>query len=173
MTGDLTVPALYAGSKTKQAIIGGGTNDVYIGHSVTKKYLQLKDDGTLSYSGKKVGLVEDMAEETKTFMQGFTNFTNGFHSTGNGHSLFFGVDQFGFKHIKGLVEGGSTNAGATIGTLPESMKPTYWTTVTAVYDMTGAADYAPCAVNITWNGDIVCQIKRSASSFIIINGMYL
>ncbi|MEK4503053.1 BppU family phage baseplate upper protein [Bacillus sp. FSL R12-0069] len=173
MTGDLTVPTLYAGSKMKQAIVGSGTNDVYIGHSVTKKYLQLKDDGTLSYSGKRIGLVEDMAEETKTFMQGFTNFKNGFRSNGSGNSLFYGVDPFGFKHIRGLVEGGSTEAGVVIGSLPDFMKPTYWATITAVYDTTGGAAYSPCAVNIAWNGDIICQTKRSASSFIIINGMYL
>ncbi|AOM13803.1 BppU family phage baseplate upper protein [Bacillus thuringiensis] len=173
MTGDLTVPTLYAGSKTKQVIVGSGTNDVYIGHSVTKKYLQLKDDGTLSYSGKRVGLVEDMAEATKTFMQGLTNFKNGFRSTGSGSSLFYGVDPFGFKHIRGLVEGGSTDAGVVIGSLPDFMKPTYWTTITAVYDTTGGAAYSPCAVNIAWNGDIICQTKRSASSFIVINGMYL
>lgn len=60
-----------------------------------------------------------------------------------------------------------------IGSLPDFMKPTYWATITAVYDTTGGAAYSPCAVNITWNGDIICQTKRSASSFIIINGMYL
>ncbi|HFK1410047.1 BppU family phage baseplate upper protein [Bacillus thuringiensis] len=169
MTGDLTVPTLYAGSKTKQAIVGSGTNDVYIGHSVTKKYLQLKDDGTLSYSGKKVGLVEDV----KSFMLGFTNLKNGFKNLSDGISMFYGIDQFGYKHVRGIVEGGSTDAGAVIGTLPDFMKPTYWTTVTAVYDTTGGASYSPCAVNIAWNGDIICQTKRSASSFIIINGMYL
>ncbi|WP_242068180.1 BppU family phage baseplate upper protein [Bacillus thuringiensis] len=169
MTGDLTVPTLYAGSKTKQAIVGSGTNDVYIGHSVTKKYLQLKDDGTLSYSGKKVGLVEDV----KSFMIGFTNLKNGFKNLSDGISMFYGIDQFGYKHVRGIVEGGSTDAGAVIGTLPDFMKPTYWTTVTAVYDTTGGASYSPCAVNIAWNGDIICQTKRSASSFIIINGMYL
>ncbi|HHL0974513.1 TPA: BppU family phage baseplate upper protein [Bacillus cereus] len=157
----------------KQAIVGIGTNDVYMGNTVTKKYLQFKDDGTLSYSGKKIGLVEDMAEETKKFMQGFTNFKNGFHSNGSGNSFFYGIDPFGFKHIQGLVEGGSTEAGAVIGSLPEFMKPAYWATVTAVYDTTGGATYSPCAVNIAWNGDIICQTKRSASSFIIINGMYL
>ncbi|MGR5981146.1 hypothetical protein ACT7DJ_37455 [Bacillus cereus] len=46
----------------RQAIVGIGTNEVYMGSAVTKKYLQFKDDGTLSYSGKKIGLVEDMAE---------------------------------------------------------------------------------------------------------------
>ncbi|MDF9622599.1 BppU family phage baseplate upper protein [Bacillus cereus] len=157
----------------KQAIVGIGTNEVYMGNAVTKKYLQFKDDGTLSYSGKKVGFVEDMAEETKKFMQGFTNFKNGFHSNGSGNSFFYGIDQFGWKHIQGLVEGGSTEAGAVIGSLPECMKPAYWATVTAVYDTTGGATYSPCAVNIAWNGDIICQTKRSASSFIIINGMYL
>ncbi|WP_257144391.1 phage baseplate upper protein [Bacillus wiedmannii] len=157
----------------RQAIVGIGTNEVYMGNAVTKKYLQFKDDGTLSYSGKKVGFVEDMAEETKKFMQGFTNFKNGFHSNGSGNSFFYGIDQFGWKHIQGLVEGGSTEAGAVIGSLPEFMKPAYWATVTAVYDTTGGATYSPCAVNIAWNGDIICQTKRSASSFIIINGMYL
>ncbi|MBE5106485.1 BppU family phage baseplate upper protein [Bacillus thuringiensis] len=56
MTGNLTVPRLYAGNAERQANVGVGTDDVYLSNTVSKKYLQLKDDGTLSYSNIPVAL---------------------------------------------------------------------------------------------------------------------
>lgn len=57
MTGNLTVPRLYAGpSPDKQANVGTGSTDVYLANTLSKKYLQLKDDGALLYSNVPVAL---------------------------------------------------------------------------------------------------------------------
>lgn len=153
----------------KNAVIGCGANDAYLHNSKSGKYLQLKDDGTFSYDGKKVALTD---EASHVKWSTFTNFQNGFKPLPEGHALFYGIDQFGFKHIRGLVQGGSTNAGAVIGKLPDFMKPSYWTSITATYDTTGAANYVPCAMHVGWGGELTVQNSRSAASFIVINGMY-
>ncbi|HDR4373415.1 TPA: hypothetical protein QCP80_003244 [Bacillus cereus] len=153
----------------KNAVIGCGANDAYLHNSKSGKYLQLKDDGTFSYDGKKVALTD---EASHVKWSTFTSFQNGFKPLPEGHALFYGIDQFGFKHIRGLVQGGSTNAGAVIGKLPDFMKPSYWTSITATYDTTGSANYVPCAIHVAWGGELIVQNSRSASSFIVINGMY-
>ncbi|MGG3045627.1 pyocin knob domain-containing protein [Bacillus anthracis] len=160
---------LYVTQNGKDAVIGCGANDTYLRNSKSGKYLQLKDDGTLSYDGKGVALTD---EASHVKWSTFTNFQNGFKPLPEGHALFYGIDQFGFKHIRGLVQGGSTNAGAVIGKLPDFMKPAYWTSITATYDTTGGASYVPCAMHVSWGGELIVQNSRSASSFIVINGLY-
>ncbi|MDO6628713.1 pyocin knob domain-containing protein [Bacillus thuringiensis] len=160
---------LHVTQSGKNAIIGCGAGDAYLHNSKSGKYLQLKDDGTFSYDGKKVALTDDGSHIK---WSAFTNYQNGFKPLPEGNALFYGIDQFGFKHIRGLVTGGSTNAGVAIGKLPDFMKPSYWTAITATYDTTGGANYVPCAVHVSWGGDLICQNSRSASSFIIINGYY-
>ncbi|MGX5537621.1 hypothetical protein ACWKTJ_06820 [Bacillus wiedmannii] len=64
ITGVLNVLRLFAGTTDKQAIVGAGTNDVYLSNSLTKKYLQLKDDGVLAYGGIPVAL-SDIAQMKK------------------------------------------------------------------------------------------------------------
>lgn len=160
---------LHVTQNGKNAIIGCGAGDAYLHNSKSGKYLQLKDDGTFSYDGKKVALTDDGSHIK---WSAFTNYQNGFKPLPEGNALFYGIDQFGFKHIRGLVTGGSTNAGVAIGKLPDFMKPSYWTAITATYDTTGGANYVPCAVHVSWGGDLICQNSRSASSFIIINGYY-
>lgn len=160
---------MYVTQNGKDAVIGCGANDAYLRNSKSGKYLQLKDNGALSYDGKGVALTD---EASHIKWSTFTNFQNGFKPLPEGHALFYGIDQFGFKHIRGLVQGGSTNAGVVIGKLPDFMKPSYWTSITATYDTTGGANYVPCAVHVSWGGDLICQNSRSASSFIIINGYY-
>ncbi|MEB9469413.1 pyocin knob domain-containing protein [Bacillus cereus] len=160
---------LHVTQNGKNAIIGCGAGDAYLHNTKSGKYLQLKDDGTFSYDGKKVALTD---EGSHIKWSTFTNFQNGFKPLPEGHALFYGIDQFGFKHIRGLVTGGSTNAGVAIGKLPDFMKPSYWTAITATYDTNGGANYVPCAVHVSWGGDLICQNSRGASSFIIINGMY-
>ncbi|MEC0031213.1 pyocin knob domain-containing protein [Bacillus cereus] len=160
---------LHVTQNGKNAIIGCGAGDAYLHNSKSGKYLQLKDDGTFSYDGKKVALTDDGSHIK---WSSFTNYQNGFKPLPEGNALFYGIDQFGFKHIRGLVTGGSTNAGVAIGKLPDFMKPSYWTAITATYDTNGGANYVPCAVHVSWGGDLICQNSRSASSFIIINGYY-
>ncbi|WP_437261273.1 pyocin knob domain-containing protein [Bacillus thuringiensis] len=160
---------LHVTQNGKNAIIGCGAGDAYLHNSKSGKYLQLKDDGTFSYDGKKVALTDD---DSHIKWSAFTNYQNGFKPLPEGNALYYGIDQFGFKHIRGLVTGGSTNAGVAIGKLPDFMKPNYWTAITATYDTTGGANYVPCAVHVSWGGDLICQNSRSASSFIIINGYY-
>lgn len=160
---------LYVTQNGKNAVIGSGANDIYLHNSKSGKYLQLKDNGTLSYNGKGVALTD---EASHVKWSTFTNFQNGFKPLPEGHALFYGIDQFGFKHIRGLVQGGSTNAGAVIGKLPDFMKPSYWTSITATYDTTGSANYAPCAIHVGWGGELIVQNSRSAASFIVINGLY-
>ncbi|OOR26147.1 BppU family phage baseplate upper protein [Bacillus cereus] len=59
MTGNLTVPRLYAGSSPdKQANVGTGNADVYLSNTLSKKYLQLKDDGALLYNNVPVALAD-------------------------------------------------------------------------------------------------------------------
>ncbi|MGG3502832.1 hypothetical protein ABES12_22465, partial [Bacillus anthracis] len=64
ITGVLNVLRLYAGTADKQAIVGVGANDVYLSNSLTKKYLQLKDDGVLAYGSIPVAL-SDVAQMIK------------------------------------------------------------------------------------------------------------
>lgn len=65
MTGNLTVPRLYAGpSPDKQANVGTGSSDVYLANTLSKKYLQLKDDGALLYSNVPIAL-SDTAQMKK------------------------------------------------------------------------------------------------------------
>lgn len=45
---------LRINGNSKEAQFGTGGSDVYIHNSKSNKYLQLKDDGTLSYSGNKI-----------------------------------------------------------------------------------------------------------------------
>lgn len=160
---------MHVSQNGKSAVIGCGAGDAYLHNSKSGKYLQLKDDGTFSYDGKKVALTD---EASHVKWSTFTNFQNGFKPLPEGHALFYGIDQFGFKHIRGLVQGGSTNAGAVIGKLPDFMKPSYWTSITATYDTTGAANYAPCAMHVGWGGELIIQNSRGAASFIVINGLY-
>lgn len=61
ITGTLTVSndifaqtSLKVGTTSKTLKAGIGSSDVYIHNSTSNKYLQLKDDGTLSYSDSKV-----------------------------------------------------------------------------------------------------------------------
>ena len=44
----------YNGINGKNITLGTGGSDVYISNSASGKYLQLKDDGTLSYDDKKI-----------------------------------------------------------------------------------------------------------------------
>lgn len=46
----------------KSADINTGAKDVYLRNTASNKYLQLKDDGTLTYSGVKIALMSDKSD---------------------------------------------------------------------------------------------------------------
>ena len=50
ISGDVYAKSLTCNNNGKNAVFGAGASDVYIHNSVSGKYLQLKDDGTLTYS---------------------------------------------------------------------------------------------------------------------------
>lgn len=48
---------------SKNAAFGIGTSDTYVGNLTSRKYLQLRDDGVLSYSNDKVILYSDRSDD--------------------------------------------------------------------------------------------------------------
>lgn len=54
INGDTYSTRFIANGNSKNAIVGTGTSDIYLYNSASGKYLQLKDNGTLSYSDKPI-----------------------------------------------------------------------------------------------------------------------
>lgn len=51
VSGDVYCTRMYASGNGKSAVIGTGGSDIYLHNTASGKYLQLKDDGLLTYSG--------------------------------------------------------------------------------------------------------------------------
>ena len=58
-TGNILGSTLTASGNSKTATMGTGDSDVYFTNSKSGKYLQLKDDGNLTYSDKNVVIMEN------------------------------------------------------------------------------------------------------------------
>lgn len=54
VSGDIYCTKIIADGNNKNAIVGTGSSDVYLHNSASGKYLQLKDDGTLSYANNPI-----------------------------------------------------------------------------------------------------------------------
>ena len=98
LTGSLTL-----NGNSKNMIIGTGPNDVYINNSASGKYIQMKDDGGLSYSGSKIYHAGDKptpseigaasSSHTHTELStkdGFNKNTTGFQRP-NGNGIPYGL----------------------------------------------------------------------------------
>ena len=54
LSGGTLTGSLKISGNNKDLVIGAGTGDVYINNTASGKYIQMKDDGLLSYSGSKI-----------------------------------------------------------------------------------------------------------------------